>query len=183
MTSPLFRFATRWPLALLLLLLLTSVGCGKPEAKLADHVTEMASILDSNADKPKAGAEALRDYLRKNLPDMLKLVGEMVAELDKIEDPSERAKRANEMMTAVQAAVVGAQAKALVFAAKAKDDEETKKYVMGIAESYEKMASEIGDAGSMLNLLGPRRKMDPKMDREGLMPKPTKAAPEQDKDE
>lgn len=74
----------RTSLSILILVggLLGSLGCKSPEERLAGYISETNDILSDHKKDPEAGLVELRKYLRKNLPDMAEVWGELVGELD-----------------------------------------------------------------------------------------------------
>jgi len=91
-------------LAVLLAVALVSSACSKkPEVELAHHLDAVADILEAKEDDPIAAFDELDKYLRKNLPEIARLYGELAVELDELEDKGERKDRLEEMLTALEA--------------------------------------------------------------------------------
>lgn len=117
---------------LFLMLAWMVMACGKPEEELADHMQEMTAIMESHMDSPEAGVEELRGYLHENLPHMMHELGEMVVELDGIEDDAERKDRLEAMLEVLKGPGEELAEVAQSFSRKVREDEAAMKAVEGV---------------------------------------------------
>lgn len=91
-------------LLLLLAVALVTTACGKkPEEELATHLNAISDILEAKEDDPVAAFDELHGYLQKNLPVIARLYGELLVEIDEIEDKGERKERLEEMLDVLEA--------------------------------------------------------------------------------
>ncbi len=160
---------TRLTLALMAFALILSTGCSKPEEKLAKHTEKMGAIMEDNLESPKDGVEELHEYMRDNLPEMMSLVGEMMTELDQIEDGSERADRAKEMVTTLKEAAEAQKETGTKFAMAAMADKDVQEYVEKHGGTYEKTAEALMD-GDLMEGLGPLMGMGGRSKRRSKRP-------------
>ena len=87
---------------LLSLVGLLNAGCTHdPVESLVEHAEAIDDILADHIDSPKRGATEVRAYYRAHLPNMLENAGHLLVELDGIEDPEARQKRAQKMLEAL----------------------------------------------------------------------------------
>ncbi len=129
--------------------LVFATGCGKPEDKLAKHSEAMGKIMEDNVESPKEGVEELHSYLQANLPEIMKLTGEAMVELDEIEDPKERAERAKEMATTLKEVAEKMQESGMKFSGAVMTNEDAMKYGTEWAKSWEATAEALSDVVPM----------------------------------
>ena len=79
-----------------------ATGISSPESRLAGHIEDMAKIMEDNEDEPADGVEELHEYMQDNLPSMMEAMGKCMVEVDKIEDPEDRAERIEEIAEALE---------------------------------------------------------------------------------
>jgi hypothetical protein len=125
--------------------LVFATGCGKPEDKLAKHSEAMGKIMEDNLEEPKEGVEELHEYMRDNLPEMLELAGQMMVELDKIEDAKERAERAKEMAETMKSVIEKMQETGMKFGMAAATDKDSQEYGKKFMESWKATADTVKD--------------------------------------
>ena len=75
---------SRAPLRLALCACLaTSVACAKPpEEQAAGHITALAELLEAHKDDPEEGVSKAHDYVIAHAPEILRALGEAIAEAD-----------------------------------------------------------------------------------------------------
>lgn len=99
-----YRQTVVWLGAASLCALLALSGCKRPEEKLAAHLEEVAEILEADREDADDRLDTLREYARSNLPDMVELAAELIAELDGLKS-SDRKDRIEEIGEALGPAV------------------------------------------------------------------------------
>ena len=96
------RSAMKKPIKLLLIAVFT-VGAvvwfradrgGQPDQKLVHHVDAMCDIAAHHTDKPKRGLKKMFGYLGKQAPEMMRLFGELLVEIESIPDDARHDERA-----------------------------------------------------------------------------------------
>lgn len=69
-----------------------------PDDNLVAYVGGMCKVMDKHLDQPNAGVDALFGYYSKHTPDMMKQFGDLLVEIERIQDDKahdRRAKKAN----------------------------------------------------------------------------------------
>ena len=111
------------------------VACSGPEDQLADKMEDLTSILEDNMDSPDEGVKDVRKFLINETPEIMRLIGEIAVELDKIEDADERAERLEEIIKTLEEpgkklAEIGEK-----FGDKAKDNKDAQKEMQELMSS------------------------------------------------
>jgi hypothetical protein len=79
-------------IATLFLTLLTAACSNSSGASLSTHIDKIASIAESNKDKPADAVDELHKYLQDNLPSILKEVAAVAVSYDKASSDDDRKK-------------------------------------------------------------------------------------------
>lgn len=132
-------------LGLVLALLCVSFGCKGPEDKLADHIEEMAEIMEEYEDEPEEGVAELREYIHDNLPDMASNWAEILVDIDKAETKSDKKKRVLEVVEALKEPMQLLTKHGIPFMAAAAGDDDVEDTVKDWAEDYEELAESLQD--------------------------------------
>ena len=130
-------------------------GCSKPEDKIASHIEAMAEIMEDNADSPEDGVKKLESYLQDNGPTIARHVGEMIVELDKIDDDAEAKERLKEMKDTLETVSKKFEETSSKFQAAVGKDKAATEYVMKVTLGRfmplaEVLPKEIQGMGGML---------------------------------
>ena len=132
---------------LLTTLFIASMGCTEaPEDVLVRHIDEVAEMTTANASKPGDHLVAMRTYVRTHLPQFTSAAVQLLMEIDTIENPKDRAVRANEIIATVMPPMQRLVAAAGVFASMNKSNPAVTAYFNQMAASYAQM-DEMGVSG------------------------------------
>jgi DNA repair ATPase RecN len=123
-------------------------GCSKPESKLVNHVEALDEILEDHEDEPKEGLIAVRKYLRKNLPTILELMGEIVVELDELEDADERKERLESFKETLEEPMKSLSKRIEKFVAAVARDQEAMEYLKEMSEQWQALQMVLDGAQS-----------------------------------
>lgn len=72
-----------------------------PDDHLVAYVGGMCKVMDRHVDQPNAGVDALFGYYGKHTPDMMKQFGDLLVEIERIQDDrahDRRAQKANQKL-------------------------------------------------------------------------------------
>ncbi len=124
---------------------LLSSGCKKPEETLAGHLEKVVAIMDDNEDEPADGLDALREYVHENGPEMSRAWGELMVELDEIEDPGDRADRAMEILKVLKSPLRGLRKQADVFQRAVRKDDDASEQLEDLLEGWQRLGGKLKD--------------------------------------
>jgi DNA repair ATPase RecN len=100
------------------------LGGGEPEDKLAANLDKLSRIMLDNVRTPKKGVTRVFDYNRDHIAEMLARWGEIIADLDRIENDKQREKRGRHIVKVLRPALERAgQAAERFFEAVSRDPE------------------------------------------------------------
>ena len=126
---------------------IASMGCSEaPEDVLVRHIDKVAEMTTANVSKPGDHLVAMRTYVRKHLPQFTSAAVQLLMEIDTIQNPKDRAMRANEIIATVTSPVQRLVAAAGVFASMNKGNPAVTAYFNQMAASYAQM-DELGVSG------------------------------------
>jgi flagellar basal body-associated protein FliL len=131
------------------LLVLTSCK-NSPEDVLIHHIDNVAAMTTANVSKPLDYIVQLRAYLRNHLPEIASATFELLVQIDKIDNPKDRAARADHIVESLSQPAQKLVAMMTVFASMNKGNAEVAEYLAKMQESY---AQTNKKGGSVLNKL------------------------------
>ena len=130
-----------------------TIGISSPEARLAGHIEDMAKIMEDNEDEPADGVEELHEYMQDNLPSMMEAVGQCMVDVDKIEDPEDRAERIEEIADELKDSYKDFAKAAEDFGEAIEDDDDAQEYAEEWAESWEDTGKEMEDMKDLMEMM------------------------------
>ena len=107
------------------------------------HAEAVDAILAQHVNSPVDGILSARQYYRTNLPDILGQVGYLLAGLDAITDPKERALRARSTLNTLVEGISKAMPHAVAFRSAIQADEDAQKLLKNIGASWVLTANEL----------------------------------------
>ena len=142
-----FRFLI---LSLLLALTFSLGACSKPEKKIGGHLEKMAEIMNDNASSPADGIDELREYLHKNLPEMAEQIGQLIVELEGMDDEAEIKERLKQIKENLDESMKTFEKASGEFMGKAMGDEKAQKKIAEIQEKWAPVMMGFGMIGAMM---------------------------------
>ena len=131
----------------------SAAGLSSPEDRLAGHIADMTEIMEDNEDEPAAGVEELHMYMQDNLPSMMEAIGSILVEVDKIEDPGDRAEHIEEVVEALEDPIKDFEKASEDFGEEAAEDDDAADYVEDWSKDWEKTAKKLDDLEDFMEMM------------------------------
>jgi len=130
-----------------------ALGLSSPEDRIAGHLEDMTEIMEDHEDEPADGVEKLHEYIQDNLPSMMEAYGEIMVDLDKMDDPEDRAERIEDIAETLEDPVKDLLKAGEKFGEEAADDDDVMKYAEKWAEGWEETMEEAEDLEDLMDIM------------------------------